>query len=475
MEPYSSTKRAHVVDSKEDVSPSAAQLAYIEQTVRDLLPFVDMGSRQSMAATAVASLKSVLSTDFREKVMATPAPLRQITPTRMGGMDLKTVSVKWDTLFSAAPRTPHEALQHSVLAQLYQQLPKIARSAPGGGKSGGVVDATFMDQTPMFTTALSVTDSGHMPIDAGGPYKQVWSLLSEELMVVDNTDKPDFHRNPMFVQSLASKAKVMVPNRLLGVASEGQPGFEPYVASLFNLLGMIMGHMARAKFPIGLDLSPFLWKFVVEDPITVEDYLSDVDGHLKDMLLDTALLSDDEEAAEIFPGFLARLAEMKRDGAGADDIATRKEAASWCIVHMLDKQLLPLRNGLQRVLGRDVVMSLDWRALEMMVCGEPHPSFEQVKASINCSLPEPHATMFWKALEGLTPEDWGKFFFFCSSQRRFPLNRKIGVFPDPRSTPNHLPVASTCFSQVRIPLYPTQEAWTAKLKEAIECQQMELA
>lgn len=287
----------------------------------------------------------------------------------------------------------------------------------------------------------------------------VWGLVSEEIMTTES-QKPNFHRNPMFILTDSKERKVMVPNRLC-------VGFE----HLYKFLGILMGHMARAKTPMALDLSPFVWKVMVGDELTVEDYFEGVDGFHKALLEDEELLADEVRASEAFPGFAKRLSEMSSDVTAA----SRRAVAEQCVLHLLDQQLLPLREGLSLALGEDRLPFMTWQDLERSVCGDPNPTFQQVKDSISCSLPEPQQTMFWSALEGMTPIEWGQFFAFCSAQRRYPLSRKIVVVPDSHASVKHLPVAQTCFSQLRLPLYTSAAQIQEQLRKCISSNEMELA
>lgn len=52
----------------------------------------------------------------------------------------------------------------------------------------------------------------------------------------------------------------------------------PHELTLFNFFGKIMGHVARANLPLDIDFSPFMWKYLVDDALTVRDYYQHVDS-----------------------------------------------------------------------------------------------------------------------------------------------------------------------------------------------------
>ena len=410
---------------------------FVANAMLKVLPFVDRGAVESRARQTLLRLKDAVGDAFRRTVLAPLSPLKKGDRTL-----IPTVSVQWFKLFSPSARTQAEALRSTVLAQLHSQLSKD----------------NFFDVTPMFVTSLSMTESAHTPVDAGGPYMAVWGLVSEEIMTTES-QKPNFHRNPMFVLTDSKDRRVMVPNRQC-------VGF----AHLYRFLGILMGHMVRAKTPMALDFSPFVWKVLVGDNVTVCDYSEDVDSYLSVLVEDDSLLADAERASEVFSGFERRLSEMP-----SDTIAARREVAAHCVIHQLDEQLLPMREGMALVLGADRLPFMTWQDLERGVCGDPNPTFQQVRDSITCTLPEPQQSMFWEALESFSPSEWGQFFSFCSAQRRYPLSRRIMVVPDAHSSLQHLPVAQTCFSQLRMPLYLSADHMRDRLRKCIASEEMELA
>ena len=441
---YTSSKKAtSAVQASLDNGTATMYLTQLENITRSFkssVAFIDLDRDASALLSTFSTLKSVVSPAALES-MIDIAPLKQVDR-----YSLCQVTVRWFDLFSPHERTPEESLQHTVLAQLYRQIGS---------------DTELLSQNPVFTTALMMTDSGHTPIDAGGPYSQVWTLLGEELT---SEETSTFHRNPLFRFASNKNGKCLFPDKARCNSLE---------IALFEFFGKIMGHMVRAKRCMAVELSQFVWKFMVEDNVTAIDYVNHVDGFLEGCLEDDDLLhSDDVEAS--FPRFGHFLAQLSPTHGRLGDAVLRRKVAELCIVESAMPQLIAMRRGLWATLGRSTTRLLTAAQLEAKVCGEPNPTFEQVQSSISCQLPEPFAYMFWEALRVLTPQDWTGFFYFASAQKRYPLAKKISVTPTKQS-PDHLPQASTCFSHVSVPLYPTIEKWTEKLRQASRCTDMELA
>jgi hypothetical protein len=448
-----------------DLANDPQQMA-LSECFQRTLPFVDLsiaGERGGLMQH-FSTLKRMVLPSLRKELAYIP-PLETVER-----RTLPQVAVKWFELFSHHERSADEALSRTVLSQLLRQL----GSSPAA-----------MQKDPMFVTALMMTESKHTPIDAGGPYSQVWSLVAEELMT-DNNDpttaaastadagekmddapqppisgpKQKFHRNPLFRFGVSAKGKVLVPERRCSSMHHLQ---------LFTFFGAIMGYLLRSKRCLALEISPIVWKFLTEEPLTATDFVDGVDASLQTSLDDEDFI-DSPDADVVFPGLEARFQEMS----AFNPNTTRREAAEWALCHSLDEQLNAIREGFWSTVPRSTSRLLLPNELALKVCGEPFPTWEQLQQSITLTMPSAHQDMFWAAMKELSPAEWSGFFYFASAQRRFPLSRKISVTPTQQSE-KHIPQASTCFNHVSTPLYSTVEIWITKLRQAISCQDMELA
>lgn len=87
---------------------------------------------------------------------------------------------------------PYPTLMRSVFGQLYLQLHQTP------------IDTFYV--SPMFTVKLA----GFGSTDAGGPYRDVLSQLSSEIMTLHPSES--FQLNPLFLQCGKSGANAIMPN-----------------------------------------------------------------------------------------------------------------------------------------------------------------------------------------------------------------------------------------------------------------------
>jgi hypothetical protein len=395
-------------------------------------------------ASAFLFLRQVATRPFRRKMTEIPACDKSAVPVN--------VTVRFYELSSPLPRTPDVALHHSVLSQLHKQV--------------GSFSDKLMLQNPLFKVHLFITASGHAPQDLGGPYRQLWTLLGDEIMTHPDKCHPhsSFHRNPLFRFVNNSNRLTVVPDRAFS---------SPNDLALFHFTGRVMGHLARARIPLPLDLSPFLWKFLVEDTLTINDYFAHVDSVVEKSLEDGGFLLS-EVAEDVIPDFSEALIQLEKTNS-SEDVAMRRAAAENCLVHSLDKQLTALRNGIWAVLPKRVTRCLSWQDLERAVCGDPSPSMEQMRESLTVQLRPSREAFLWKLLEEMQGPERSKFLCFACGQRRLPLVKKVRVVENSESV-QHLPRAQSCSALILVPQYTTYEVFRQKMLQAIDHQtEMELA
>jgi hypothetical protein len=242
---------------------------------------------------------------------------------------------------------------------------------------------------------------------------------------------------------------------------------------MFRFLGRLMGHLARARIPLPIDVSPFVWRFLVEDPLTVSDYFAHVDSVVEKSLEDDGFLLSDV-AEDVIPDFSEALLELER-ACCADDILMRRTAAEQCLVHSLDRQLTAIRSGLWSVLPKRITRCVSWQDLERAVCGDPSPSMDQMRESLTVQLQPSREAFLWKLLEEVGGADRSKFLCFACGQKRLPLVKKIRVAESTESV-LHLPRAQSCSALVLVPQYTTYDVFKAKMLQAIDHEtEMELA
>ncbi|KAG5496454.1 hypothetical protein JKF63_02756 [Porcisia hertigi] len=410
--------------------------------------FVDLDEETVIGTLSQAflAMKGLVRRSFRQRLLVNVAPLEPATAA-------PTIFVRVTDLYSTLPRTTENALRCSILAQLYRQI--------------GFFTEEQWGMSPLFKVNLHISGSGHAPVDMGGPYRQLWTFLAFEMMQHPDKCYPnsDFHRNPLFVFVNNSQRISLVPDSQANSI---------YDLNLFTFFGKIMGHSARAQTPLDIDFSPFFWKFLVDDELTIKDFYTHVDSVVEATVKDDNFLLSGV-ADELIPGYAASVECL--DNGNDEEVAAqqRRTIAERCLVHSMDEQLCAIRSGLWSTLSRRVVRCLSWRDLENLVCGESNLTIPDLQKYIRVQLTGSRESQFWQIVEQLSMEQRASLICFASGQRRLPLIRPLTVAENNESV-DHLPRAQACGSLITIPQYTSLEMFKEKLLLALQHQmEMELA
>ncbi|CUE75314.1 Hypothetical protein, putative [Bodo saltans] len=260
-----------------EISQCVSVIRVAESCMTTARRFIDLEgeSVEGRLASAFLYMKQLVTRSFRRKLVEIP----QVENNK--SYNPPNATIRFTDLSSTFSRSNETALHHTILAQLHRQI--------------GSFTPKQMLQNPMVRVHLYMTQSGHAPQDLGGPYRQMWSLLGDEMMTHPDSCYPhtDFHRNPLFRFANNSQRISLVPDHLASSTLE---------LHLFTFLGKLMGHMARARSPLPVDISPFVWKFLVEDPLNVRDYYQHVDSVVEQSVNDEEFLRS-EVAEDVIPNY----------------------------------------------------------------------------------------------------------------------------------------------------------------------------
>lgn len=149
-------------------------------------------------------------------------------------------------------------------------------------------------------------------------------------------------------------------------------------------------------------------------------------------------------------------------------------------------QLNALLNGLSEVLPVELLSLWTPEELELMICGPIELNVDVLKkVTVYKGVKEDdaHVQYFWNTLEKMSNEEKASFVKFASACSRLP-NSVSGYLipfkiakPESRMNDNpdeYLPIVSTCFFQMHLPKYTTQEICDEKISQAIlECTTMD--
>ncbi len=325
--------------------------------------------------------------------------------------------------------------------------------------------------------AWNVLWMGERAQDAGGPYRESWSVFSLELQ---SSALALLHRTPNGVHAVGQ-------NREQWVLHPGARG--ELALQLFAFLGKLMGMVMRNGELLHLDLSPLVWKALSGEPLSAPEDLEAVDVEmarslrlLRDMgpaefkaafggHLDWTCVSTDGRTIELLSGAAAAAAVSYEDRLEYARLVEQYR------LHEFDAQAAALRAGLATIVPVRLLALFTWNELEVMVCGLKQVDVNLLRQvteySSGVGPEDPHVRFLWQVLEEWTDEERSMFVRFCWGRSRLPLRAedfpqrfKIQAFG---RTPadNYLPVAHTCFFSIELPRYSSLDICRRKLTLAI--------
>eukprot|EP00796_Vickermania_ingenoplastis_P002014 gene2014-1205_t len=418
----------------------------IEEAAAEASRFLDLDSKQVTGKISSAYLffKPMLR-EFQRLKLIDLSPLTETSTPK--DIVVRVEGDKEDAINSL------DLLSRTTLFQCYKQLHNISED--------------HWTMTPLFRVRLFLSSSGHFPIDMGGPYRQTWSIIGQELMRDPDTAGPHFNGVPRSLFRFCNNSKriSLVPDETLD---------SPALLSVYSFFGRLMGYAARARLSMDIELSPFVWKYLVDDRLCIDDYYKYVDSVVRFSMEDNDFFSNGM-AEELIPGLSEKLSVLTYEGLSSTSILTQqRRIAQECLVHSMDLQLTAIREGLRKVLSRRVLRCLFWKDLEELVCGMANPSVKEMKKFFKSNLSSTREAFFWEIVENMTAEQKASLLCFASGQRRLPLVRIISLVENSESE-EHLPRAQSCSSLITVPQYRTLTTFQEKLLLALQHQnEMEL-
>jgi hypothetical protein len=141
----------------------------------------------------------------------------------------------------------------------------------------------------------------------------------------------------------------------------------------------------------------------------------------------------------------------------------------------MKKQVEAIRRGLSTIIPISLISLFAWHEVEAMVCGSPKVDLTLLKRNVRyggISCDDPRVAMLWRVLEEFTDEERRQFLRFVWGRSRLPLNdagfgnlRRFKISNGGDST--RLPAAHTCFFEIELPAYVSDEQMRNKLLWAI--------
>jgi len=263
----------------------------------------------------------------------------------------------------------------------------------------------------------------------------------------------------------------------------------PIAISYLEFLGKMIGISIRVQLCLPFNFPPIIWKKLVGQDPDISD-LKDMDSLIVQQV--SALRNCEEEGitdSETFDDHYGR--ELRHTYTGSDGeerelflggkgkAVTFANREAYCDsvvkarLHEFDMQAATIARGLATVVPMRAVKLFTWSELEVLVCGSPKVDMELWQSRTEyqgySGKDDPTIKMFWKVMHSLSEEDRSGFIRFSWGRSRLPpasawtQNFRITRM----SSTTRLPVTHTCFFQVELPQYPTEEKMRHSLLVAI--------
>ncbi|XP_057655201.1 probable E3 ubiquitin-protein ligase HERC1 isoform X1 [Diorhabda carinulata] len=258
--------------------------------------------------------------------------------------------------------------------------------------------------------------------------------------------------------------------------------------SWFKFLGILFGVAIRTRKPLALPIAPMIWKLIVGEPLTVED-LEDTDcmyiqslRSIRDIHLSGVTKDNfhDIIPLECFEGrsCTGKVVPIVHGGRNIpltfDNRAQYYEQAVKFRMQEFDVQIIAIREGMAGIIPVPLLSLMTAEYMEQLVCGMSQISIAVLKKIVRYrELDENHQLVqwLWNILESFTDNERVLFMRFVSGRSRLPANladlsQRFQVMKVDKA-PNGLPTAQTCFFQLRLPPYTSQEIMAEKLRYSI--------
>lgn len=267
--------------------------------------------------------------------------------------------------------------------------------------------------------------AGERAQDAGGPYRELWSTMCQELM---SHTLPLMKLSANASSSVGSDRDTWVLNPDANSAEQLQ---------MFEFLGKLMGSAARSGHYMDLYLSPMVWKLIAGEEVGLEDYKS-VDSLTVSLLegLRSAELSEMDfmerfEPAEIcFSVTSIGGSSVDLLPGGSRERLTWQNRLQYCDeverfrLREMAAVTAAVNRGLATQLPPAILRLARGEELERMVCGSPDIDVGLLRAACDYSgYNESDALIrwFWELMSEFSVEDKRAYLRFTWGRTRLPL------------------------------------------------------
>ncbi|GAB9463599.1 hypothetical protein Gpo141_00001053 [Globisporangium polare] len=364
---------------------------------------------------------------------------------------------------------PKRSLFASTMKQLSGIKPPFLRAKRPMGASDPFV-------------AFIVIFAGENVVGEGGPYRQLFNDISNELLSPGN---------PLFIPTQNNATKI----------GEYRERFVPKPSStskeqlqMFEFVGLLMGCCLRTGVRLNIRLAPIVWKMLVKQSLAFTD-LENVDFSLCESLkyLETEAteggLSSIDVLYESFTSTLSDGAVVELKANGRNIPVTKENCKEYIRLVKATRlqecklQVDAMLRGMSKIVPVQLLQLCVWTELQQWICGSLDINVELLKRHTRYSSgmsPDkfPHLEMFWRVLSSFNEENKRRFINFAWGQDTLPADDAefdrthtrllIKVPPvTEKSQDVLLPKADTCFFNIELPAYSSEAVMREKLLLAI--------
>ena len=317
-------------------------------------------------------------------------------------------------------------------------------------------------------------DLGEGAIDGGGPYREVWTNLAEDLM---SSYLPLLVPSPNQRTRTGENQEKWALNPLCNSAVQLQ---------MLGFLGKLMGMAIRSHNYLEIELSQVCWKLIAGEHVSMRDFQQHDEQLISSIyLIDAA--DNMESLADCFgdsvqyfttvSSLTTTAVELHPEGASTIVTMENKhryvEELQKFISEEMSVVASTIRAGIASIIPPISLYLMSGGELEMQVCGDPRIDLKVLKARTKLegwSSSDPLKEYFWSMLEEFSPKELSMLVRFSWGRSRLPKKSdyewKVTKL-DCSNYDQRLPEAHTCFFQICIPPYSTREIAAEKIKYAI--------
>lgn len=328
---------------------------------------------------------------------------------------------------------------------------------------------------------FSVNLKGEGVQDYGGPYRELFETIVAEiqwtdlLVVLAKTNNAD--------QPAAMRGKEYF------VFEPLDPSHELY--SLQNqmicALGKLMGAGIRNGIRFNVHLLPAIWKIMADEALDIND-LDSLDHKCAMDMLDILSSSQEQFTREYrsLKWSSYSLHGLKRpvSNRGMNDVVKYSERQEYvkCVImtrlNEFQNQFMVLVDGLNTALPTSMFHLFYWESLELLFAGDSTVNMSILRHHClyeGFTADEPVIVWLWSVIDELSREERIKFLMFVASRTSLPAQNiassfkfRISKYTPSHGTPDQFcPLSSTCFFNLKIPLYSSKDILKKQLLLAI--------